>query len=135
MLTPSIAPDIKQNIIITAYLLFTHNYIAFAYLGGLLISIILSIIRPSRFSVLMLLGFITLLFSFEYDKHLIVPFREQTLKSLITETPHYKLQKIIDLTISEILPIVFYITGWGFIYLAIIGQGLKKEKKINHENK
>jgi len=132
MLTPSIAPDIKQNIIVTAYLLFTHNYIAFAYLSGLLISILLSILRPSRFSVLMLLGFITLLFSFEYDKHLIVPFREQTIKSLITATPHYRLQRIINLTISEVMPIIFYTLGWGFIYLGIIIEGLKKTK--NREN-
>lgn len=130
MLAPSIAPDIRQNIIITAYLLFSHNYIAFVYLGGLLISIFLSIIRPSRFSVLMLLGFLILLFSFEYDKHLIVPFREQTIKSLITTTPHYRLQRIINLIISEVLPMVFYMLGWGFIYLGIIIEGLKKSKKI-----
>jgi hypothetical protein len=132
MLTPSIAPDIQQNLAITAYLLFSHNYIAFVYLGGLAISILLSILRPSRFSVLILLGFLILLFSFEYDKHLIVPFRNQTLKSLITEIPHYKLQKVINLIISEILPIFFYTLGWGFIYLAIIIEGLKKSKK--HEN-
>lgn len=127
MSTLSIPSDIKQNFIITIYLLFTHNYIAFAYFGGLLISFFLSLIKPSRFSVLMLVGFLILLFSFEYDKHLIVPFREQTLKSLIAQTPHYRLQKLINLTISEILPMFFYTLGWGLIYLAIIIEGFKKK--------
>lgn len=133
MLTPPIPPDIKQNIIITAYLLFSHNYIVLAYFAGLLITSFLSILKPSRFSVLLLVGFLILIFSFEYDKHLIVPFRNQTIKSLITKTPHYRLQRIINLTISEILPIILYTLGWGFIYLAIIIEGLKKSKK--NENK
>ncbi len=46
-MTP-LAPDLQQNIIVTLYLLFTHNYIAIAYFAGLLISIGLSLYRPSR---------------------------------------------------------------------------------------
>lgn len=124
-----ISPDLKQNAIITLYLFFTHNYIVFAYAGGLLLSIIISLIRPSRFSILMLLGFAVLVFSYEYDKHIIVPFREQTIQSFITQTPHYRLQKIISLTISEILPMLFYLIGWGFVYVGILTVGLKRKKK------
>ena len=123
------SPDLKQNFAVTAYLLFSHNYIAFVYLSGVIISIILSLIKPSRFTVFMLIGFITLLFSFEYDKHLIDPFRQQTLYSLITATPHYRLQKIIDIMIVEIFPILFYITGWMLIFIGIIYAAIKLEKK------
>lgn len=121
--------DIKQNTIIALYLLFSHNYIVFAYFFGLIISIILAIIHPSRFIILTLLGFAILVFSFEYDKHLIVPFREQTLKSLISATPHYRLQKFINLVISEVIPMVLYLLGWIAIYGGIIIAALKKEIK------
>lgn len=129
MINPFIPPDLQQNLINTIYLLFAHNYIVFAYFSGLLLSIVLSLFKPTRFTVFMLLGFAILLFSFEYDKHIIVPFRDQTLKSFITETPHYRLQQLIDLTISEILPIFFYILGWFFVYLGIIYGALKLGKK------
>lgn len=117
--------DLQRNLINTFYLLFSHNYIVFSYFVGVLIAAFMSIARPSRFSVIMLLGFLTLLFSFEYDKHLIVPFREQTLKSLITETPHFRLQRLVDIVIAELLPIVFYSIGWGLTFFGIIYASLK----------
>lgn len=125
----TVTPDLQQNILVTIYLLFSHNYIAFAYFIGLIISIVLSIYRPSRFTTFAFLGFAILLFSFEYDKHIIEGFRQQTLNSLITATPHYKVQKLADLVITHLLPILFYITGWLFIYLAIFYGARKMEKK------
>lgn len=123
-----ITPDLKQNLATTIYLLFIHNYIVFAYFLGFLISILISVLRPSRFIVFILLGFAVLTFSYEYDKHIIAGFREQTIKSFITQIPHYKLQKLIDIAISEILPVLFYLLGWGLVYLGIIIEGLKKKK-------
>ena len=120
-----IAPDLRQNIIVTIYLLFTHNYIAFAYFGGMLIGILLSVYRPSRFATFIFLGFGLLLFSYEYDKHIIVGLREQTIKSLITITPHFKLQRIVNLLISEVLPVIFYILGWGMILGSVVYAGMK----------
>jgi len=124
-----LSPDLRQNIVVTLYLLFIHNYIAFAYLTGLIIGIFLSFYRPSRFATMILLSFAILLFSFEYDKHLIAAFREQTLNSLITITPHFRLQRLLNLLISEIFPILFYLLGWGMLFSAIILEGLKKETR------
>src|SRR3989344_7830326 len=114
-MTP-IAPDLQQNIFVTIYLLFSHNYIPFAYFTGLVIGIILSVYRPSRFATFVLLGFAILLFSYEYDKHIIEGLRQQTIQSLITTQPHYRLQRIIDLTLTELLPVLFYLTGWVFLF-------------------
>ena len=124
-----LAADLQQNIMVTVYLLFSHNYIAFAYFTGLIISIILSIKWPSRFSTYSFLGFAILLFSYEYDKHIIEGLRQQTLRSLITLPPHLRFQRLISVTITEILPILFYIAGWAFIYLAIIHAARKLGKK------
>lgn len=129
-MTP-IAPDLQQNIIVTLYLLFSHNYIAFAYFAGLVISIILAIYRPSRFTTFSFLGFAILLFSYEYDKHIIAGLREQTIKSLITITPHFKLQRMLDLVFSDLFPVLFYVTGWAFIFLAIIYAA----RKMHHKEK
>lgn len=109
----------EERIISNVYALFAHNYIAFAYFFGLLLAIGLSIYRPSRFTVFSLLGFAILLFSYEYDKHIIAPFRDQTIRSLSLTESHYKISRLIDLVITNILPILFYVAGWFFIYLAI----------------
>ena len=122
-------PDLQQNILVTIYLLFSHNYIVFAYFIGLIIGIGLALWRPSRFATLVLLGFAVLMFSFEYDKHIIDAFRQQTINSLITIQPHYKLQHIIDLFISELLPVFFYVLGWVLLYTAIVYSALKNRDK------
>ncbi|OGG27480.1 hypothetical protein A2960_04255 [Candidatus Gottesmanbacteria bacterium RIFCSPLOWO2_01_FULL_39_12b] len=131
---PDITPDLRQNIIVTIYLIFSHNYIAFMYLIGLLLAIGLAIYRPSRFTIFTFLGFAILLFSYEYDKHIISALREQTTQSLITLQPHYKLQKLIDLVISSALPVFFYVLGWIFIFIAIIYGAIKigKSEKNHH---
>ena len=127
-----LSPDLRQNIVVTLYLLFVHNYIAFAYLAGLIIGIILSLYRPSRFATMIFLAFAILLFSFEYDKHLIAAFREQTLNSLITITPHFRLQRLLNLLISDVLPVIFYLIGWGLLFASIIlaALNLGKKKKV-----
>ena len=125
----TLTPDLKQNIIVTAYLLFSHNYIALAYLTGLLVGIFLSIYKPSRYSTFILFGFAILLFSYEYDKHIVVALREQTVRSLITITPHFRIQRLVNLLISDILPIIFYVAGWGIILGAILYAAIKNNKK------
>lgn len=123
-----ISPDLSQNIATTIYLLFAHNYIAFAYFAGMIMAVGLAIWKPSRFSIFVLLGFAMLLFSFEYDKHIIEPLRNQTITSLVTVTPHYRVSKVIDAVISEILPVLFYTVGWGMVFASIVYAGVKLGK-------
>jgi Na+/phosphate symporter len=124
-----VTPDLQQNIMVTVYLTFAHNYIALAYLLGMLIGIVMAVWKPSRYAIFIFLGFAILLFSFEYDKHIIEPLRSQTTTSLVTEKPHYKVSKIVDVVIADVLPIVFYTTGWGMLFTAIVYGGIKLGKK------
>jgi hypothetical protein len=124
-----VTPELSQNIFVTFYLLFTHNYEAIVYLVGVIFAILLALYRPSRFATLILLGFAVLLFSFEYDKHIIEPLRNQTVASLITLTPHYKLRKMIDLVISVIVPVMLYVVGWASLFVAIFYAGLRINRK------
>jgi hypothetical protein len=124
-----ITADIQQSIVHTIYALFIHNYIVFAYFFGFLLSVLVSFKKPSRFSVLLLLGFAVLTFSFEYDKHIIDGFRQQTLQSLATAEPHLGFQRFVSVLITDVFPVAFYLLGWGLIFIAIVTEGLKKTVK------
>jgi hypothetical protein len=111
--------ELRQNIMVTLYLLFAHNYIAFAYLAGVILAIALAFYKPSRFTTLITVGFAILLFSFEYDKHIVDGLREQTTNSLITMDPHYTLKHYIDLITTELLPVLLYVTGWACLFISM----------------
>lgn len=117
-------PDLNQGIIRTIYWTFAHNELVIAYVAGLVISLVMAFQRPNRFHLLLLIGFAILAFNFEYDKHIIEGLRDQTLNSIIMDSSkHFKAQRFIGLIISEVVPVVLYLTGWGLIFLAIITQG------------
>jgi hypothetical protein len=127
-MTP-VSPDISQGIVTTIYNTFSHNSEAFAYFVGMCIGIGLMIRKPSRFATFVMLGFALLLFGFEYDKHIIIGLRDQTLTSLATARPHLRFNRIVSIFISELLPIIFYAAGWVLVFLSIIVASLKMHKK------
>lgn len=125
------APDTIQNIKVMIDLIFLHNFLAIMYAIGILISILISIYKPSRAVILMLLGFITLLFAFEYTKHIAEPLKEQTLGSLVTVRQSPRIERLVHLVISRLLPLGLPILGWVLVGLGVLGGALnlKKEKK------
>jgi hypothetical protein len=113
--------DLIQNLIHAAYVTFDHNQIVVAYLAGFILATILSIWRPNRFSILLLVGFAILGFGFEYDKHLVGPLTRQTLQSIIDNPDaHVRTQKYVNLLLGEVFPVLFYLVGWGFIFAGMI---------------
>lgn len=112
--------DLIENLLNGLYLLFTHNGLLIAYFSGLVVSGIISFYRPSRLAFLFTASFIALTFSFEYDKHIINPLREQTLATLVPNPlTHRKISKIINLILSELLPIFFFILGWALLLISV----------------
>jgi hypothetical protein len=130
-----ISADIRQSIFYTLYLLFSHNYEAVAYFTGMVIGIVLLIKKPSRFATFIMLGFAILLFQYEYDKHIIVGLREQTLTSLATTATHLRFTRLISTIISDILPIIFYLLGWGMVFVSIIYASFKIQTKDHPHEK
>lgn len=115
-----VASDLIENIVNGLYLLFNHNSVVLAYFFGLLVCAIISFLRPSRAAFAITASFAILVFSFEYDKHIIEPLRTQTLATIIpTQGTHLKATKIIDLFLSELLPVIFYLLGWGLLTTSI----------------
>ena len=126
-----ITPDLKQNIFYTVYFTVTHNALALFYFCGILIAIGLSLYRPSRKSIFLLLGFIILLFGFEYNKHILEGLREQTLNALITVQEHNKVRRIINIITLKLLPLFLPVAGWGLV-LSSLYLYLKQYKSRQH---
>ncbi len=122
-----ITPDLKQNIIITVYLTIVHNFVAFTYSMGILVSIFLALRKPSRATIFLLLGFILLLFGFEYQKHILDALKEQTINSLITIQEHHQVRRIVNGVLIKLIPFLLPFTGWCLVFLG--GFFLKKGKK------
>jgi len=118
--------DITQGVVNTLFLTFSHNQYAIAFFIGAFISFGLLLIKPSRYAVLLLFGFIVLLVGFEYDKHIVQPLEEQTLTSLDFDKSGASLA--VSRTLKKILPFFFFLAGWGSIFLAIFIKGVKKQK-------
>src|SRR6185369_9508417 len=99
-----IPADLQQNISVTMELTFLHNYLAILYFVGLCLSTMWSIWKPSRAASLAVVGFGFLLFSFEYQKHILEPLKDQTVNSLITMQEHTKVRRVLDLSLVKLIP-------------------------------
>lgn len=120
-------PELKQNIFYTIYFLLLHNWQVIIFVLGMISSLIYLIYKPTRSNVLIFIGFGMLVFGFEFNKHIADSLIEQTTNSLITITRHYKLEWLIKITFSKILPVFFYLLGLLFIIIGIY----KKPKNEN----
>lgn len=128
-----IAPDTQQNLIYAIYFAITHNLEAFIYLGGALLVTVWALFKPSRGKILMLWGFIILLFAFEYNKHILEPLRQQTIGSLVTERQSFRIEQTINYATMRVLPKIMPVIGWflvifGMVFDYILMLILKKDK-------
>ncbi|PIY72066.1 hypothetical protein COY87_02870 [Candidatus Roizmanbacteria bacterium CG_4_10_14_0_8_um_filter_33_9] len=106
----------------------THNAPVIIYGLGILYAVIHSIIKPSRGSVILLLGFILLLFGFEYDKHILEGLREQTINALITIQEHNKVRRIINIITLKAIPFLAPLLGWCMVTSGIYLLFVRKKK-------
>jgi len=111
----SITPDLKQNIAYTVFFTVTHNLPVFIYGTGIAVFALLAILKPRRSFIFFLLGFIILLFSFEYEKHMLEGIKEQTINALITIQEHNTVRRIINIVLVKALPLLLPLSGWSFI--------------------
>ncbi len=121
------APDTQQNLIYTVYFILLHNYEAIFYSLGIGVCALWSLWRPSRYILIVMWGFIFLLFAFEYNKHIAEGLREQTRNSLITERQSYRIGYIVDKVTLRLIPRGMPLLGW---LLIIFGATLKLHPKL-----
>lgn len=116
------------NLINTAFSFYSHNW-QFVYFGAFAgFCFIRLIIKPSRFYVLLLLGFLLLLFEFEYAKHLI-PHVKENVTDLILVDSGRKSFSLADTFFSKLLPIFMQGLGWFLIFISLFFVHKDKEKQ------
>lgn len=118
------APDTVQNIFFTIYFIFLHNFAAIFYSLGIIVGIVLSLWKPSRPYILIMLGFIILLFSFEYSKHIVEPLKEQTTNSLVTMRESPRIERVVHIVVARLVPLALPLLGWIMV-LGGIGLHIK----------
>jgi hypothetical protein len=123
----NIAPDTLQNIFYTLYFTLTHNFIAIIYTLGIIVATLIGLRRPSRAALILLWGFVILLFAFEYNKHILEPLKEQTINSLITERQSYRLERLITVVLEKAIPLFLPIIGWILVIGSSIGLYLSRK--------
>ncbi len=127
------SPELTGSLLATIYSTFDHNKIVIAYALAAILAAFLVFKRPSRFHVLLLFGFAILAFTYEYEKHIIAPLREQTLQAVAPDpNVHVRTQKYLDIFLSVLIPIGLYITGWGLVFWAMVigGKNGKKNSPV-----
>ncbi|PIZ64284.1 hypothetical protein COY14_05115 [Candidatus Roizmanbacteria bacterium CG_4_10_14_0_2_um_filter_36_9] len=93
----------------------THNALAVIYSLGIVVSTCLLFYKPTRAKVLILWGFVILLFAFEYEKHILEGLKEQTINSLITERQSVKIEYYVTKILTKAVPFVLPIIGWVLV--------------------
>jgi hypothetical protein len=114
--------SLQLNFINTVFLTFIHNQDAIGYFIGILVSLVLLFYKPNRSAVFLLIGFICLLFGFEYNKHIIEPLEDQTIASLGIEGNSGLFAKGVGALFKKLLPLFFFTVGWGSVFGAIIAK-------------
>lgn len=127
----TITPDLKQNLFYMIFFTVTHNAPVIIYSLGIVYAVINSLIKPSRGSVILLLGFILLLFGFEYNKHILEGLREQTINALITIQEHNKVRRIINIVTLKAIPFLTPLLGWIMVITGIYLIFIRKKKLHN----
>ena len=112
-----ISPDTQQNILYTAYFILIHNVQALLYVVGIITVTTWALYKPTRGKIVMLWGFIILLFAFEYSKHILEPLKEQTIQSLITQRESVRIEYYITKILTRAVPFGLPILGWMLIVI------------------
>lgn len=121
--------DTQQNLFYTVYFLFIHNYQALFFGLGIAVFSIINFLKPKRTFFVIFIGFIILLFAFEYNKHILDSLREQTINSLVTERQSYRIERVVNITLVKLLPKGMMVFGWLMVASGFYFEYQSKKKK------
>lgn len=132
--------DLIKNAIITFYSFYDHNALVFYLVIALIFVAIRLFLKPSRYYVLLIIGLLMLIFSFEYQKHLIPHFFSHLLDPIVDPKTHARTYRYSSLFLSRILPVLLDFTGWFLMIFSLffteklIGEP-SKNPESNQESK
>src|SRR3990167_10412578 len=106
------------NLANTAFSFYSHNW-QLVYFGVFsLVCLVKLVVKPSRYYAILLLGFLCLLFQFEYTKHLIPHVREN-VTDLILVDPARRSFNLADLFFSKLMPLSLQAFGWLLLFISV----------------
>ena len=122
--------NLESTYIQTIYITFAHNKELMGYVFGFVIMTFVSLVKPTRSHLLATFGFLILGFGFEYDKHIINALREQTINALqVGQGISATYLNLVNVFLTHLLPILFWLAGWGVLLIGLIVSGGKKKKE------
>lgn len=117
----NLSPSLSESLLNGLYLFFNHNALVLAYFLGLIVCASASFRRPSRLALLFTFSFLILVVGFEYDKNLMEPLRNQTIATVAPAAgTHLKATKLVNLVLTDLLPVVLFVVGWGGLLTATV---------------
>jgi len=119
------SPDTQQNLFYTILFIIQHNALALVYTTAIIFITGHMLWKPTRGKILILWGFIVLLFAFEYSKHILEPLKEQTIQSLITERESIRIEFYVTKFLTRIVPFALPIFGWVLIGMGVFFDPLR----------
>ncbi|MBI4091474.1 hypothetical protein HY419_01835 [candidate division WWE3 bacterium] len=106
------------NLTNTFYSFYVHNW-QLVYFGGCAVFCFLRlVIKPSRYYAILLLGFLSLLFEFEYTKHLIPHVRENVTELVLVD-PARRSFGLTDMFFSKLFPLGLQVLGWFLVFISV----------------
>ncbi len=106
------------NLINTCYSFYSHNWELFYFSIFAFLCFVKLILKPSRYYAVMLLGFLLLLFEFEYSKHLIGHVRENVTELILVD-PRRISFGLTNTFFSKLLPVFMQVGGWFLIFVSM----------------
>ena len=108
------------NLLKTVLSFFQHNGPVVFFSLGALVALLKTIHRPSRTFILIFLGFLTLIFSFEYRKHFIPQTQTHVVQQLVDPEVNARDYARTDRFFTSLFPVLLDIGGWGLIFAALL---------------
>jgi hypothetical protein len=110
----------KEGLFNFVYFTFLHNSEVFGYALASLTALLMLLKKPSRRMVFFFVGFLLLVFHFEYQKHIVAGLAEQTVDTIFIEEGNYRARWLTSVGIYHLLPLLAWIGGWGGVLLGIL---------------
>lgn len=97
-----------------------HNLPLVVFGGLAILSLLLLILKPSRFSTLLFIGFLLLAINFEYEKHLYIKIKTDMLDLIFPEGTRFTKYSVINYALLYLIPFFMTFGGWIAVILASI---------------
>jgi 4-hydroxybenzoate polyprenyltransferase len=124
----------KQGLFQLVYFTFLHNSLAIGLAVAAGVALLMLIKRPQRKYVFFFVGFLILLFQFEYDKHIVKDLAEQTVGTVFLEEGNYRARWLTQAAIYHLVPTVLWVVGWGGVVLGVLDPDFGKMRGWKKEN-